>query len=65
MTTAAQYQRWAANARAMASDLSDGPTRDALLYVARSHEHEALRPEGAEDCKDAAEIEQPESVPEV
>jgi hypothetical protein len=41
MTTAAQYQRWAANARAMASDLSDGPTRDALLYVARSHEHEA------------------------
>jgi hypothetical protein len=55
MTTAAQYQRWAANARAMASDLSDGPTRDALLYVARSHEHEALRLEGAEDCKDAAD----------
>jgi hypothetical protein len=26
-----------------------------LLYVARSHEHEALRLEGAEDCKDAAD----------
>lgn len=55
MATVEQYRQWAANARDMASRLSDGPDRDALLRIARTHEEKARRAEEAAQTKNAAD----------